>query len=81
MTTTQALRKEVRKYINKADHKSLRMVKAILEIEQEEEDWDDLPVELQNMITEGIKEADEGKGIPYEEVKKKYPQYFGKQND
>jgi hypothetical protein len=34
MTATQVLRKEVKKYVDKADDKSLRIVKAILEKEQ-----------------------------------------------
>ena len=89
MTATQVLRKEVKQYINKADVKSLRMVKAILEIEQEEDDdvdeasmeeenWDDLPEELQLMIDKGIKESEEGKGIPHEQIMEKYSKWFKK---
>ena len=87
MTATQILRKEVKQYIDKADEKSLRMVKAILEIEQEEdndessleeENWDDLPKELQLMIDQGIKEGDEGKVMSYEQVKEKYSEWFRK---
>jgi len=85
MTATEILRKEVKQYIDKADDKSLRMVKAMLKVEQEEdmdsleeESWDDLPKELQLLIENGIKEGEEGKVIPYEEVKKKYGQWFRK---
>ncbi len=85
MTATQALRKEVKRYIDKADDKSLRMVKAILEIEQEEdesameeENWDDLPRELQLAIDKGIKEGEEGKGISYELFKEQHRQWFKK---
>ena len=34
MTTTEALRKQAKKYIDKADENSLRRVNAILEIDQ-----------------------------------------------
>ena len=77
MTTTEALRKEVKQYVNKADDKSLRMVKAILKIEQEEEveeeDWSDhLPVQVQNMIDKSIKDGEEGKGISHEKMMEKH---------
>jgi hypothetical protein len=85
MTATEALREEVKKYIDNADDKSLRMVKAILEIEQEEdesslepENWDDLPKELQLIIDQGIKEGDEGNVMSYEQVKEKYSEWFRK---
>jgi hypothetical protein len=35
MTAIQALRNEVKQYVDKADDKALRMVKAIVEIKQE----------------------------------------------
>ena len=80
MTATEILREEVKQYIETADDKALRMVKAILEIEQEEDEensvegehWDDLPEELKVITDESIKEADEGGGIPHEEVVAKY---------
>jgi hypothetical protein len=57
MKATEVLREEVKLYIDKADDKSLRFMKAILEIEQVEddedmeyEDWDDLPKELRALI-------------------------------
>jgi predicted transcriptional regulator len=86
MTAIQALRKELKQYVDSADEKALRIVKALLEIEQEDDedwedsevDWDELPEELQLLIEKGIKEADEGKGIPHEEVVKMYPQWFKK---
>jgi len=60
------------------------MAKAIFEIEQEDdtnmedESWEDLPKELQLSIEKGIKEGEEGKGIPHEAVMKKYSQWFRK---
>lgn len=75
MTATEVLRKEVKQYIDRADDKSLRIVKAILEIEQEEDEdedtlgeekWDDLPKELQLLIDRAIEEGDEGKVVSFE---------------
>ena len=79
MTETDVLRKEVKLYIDKADDKALRIIKAILEIEQEEEDWwDELPTELQASIENGIKEAEEGKGTPHKDIAEKYSKWFKK---
>jgi len=83
MTAIQILRKEVKQYVDKADAKSLRMVIAIMEIMQEEdetnmeqENWDDLPEELQSLIEEGIRQGEEGNVISHEDVKKKYSKWF-----
>ena len=39
MTATEILRKQVRKYINTADENTLRRVNAILEIDQNSNEW------------------------------------------
>ncbi len=75
MTATEVLREVVTQYLKEADEKTLRMVQAIMHIELVM-DWDDMPEELQIMIDESIKEAEEGKGIPHEEMVKKYPDWF-----
>lgn len=86
MSATEILHEDVKELIDHAGDKALRMVKAMLEADQEEqreedmedEDWDDLPEQLQIMINEAVKQFDEGRGIPHEEVMKKYPQWFKK---
>jgi hypothetical protein len=86
MTAThQLLLDEVKDYIDHADVKTLRNVKAILVIEQEtdsaeleEENWDDLPEELRMSIDQGIKEGEEGKTISYEQFKKENSKWFKK---
>ncbi len=81
MTAREVLREEVKQYIEQADDKSLRIVKAILEIELEEEtddngdgevDWDELPEELKTRIDRAIKQGNEGGGMPHEDVVAKY---------
>lgn len=78
MTDTEVLREHVKQYIDRADEKSLRLVQAILEIEEEEDWWDELPDEVRNMLEASIKDGDEGKGITHEEMMKKYSQWFKK---
>jgi len=72
MSETEQLRNSIKQYIDHADEKVLRMVQAILEIEQEYDFWDDLPEDVKNDVEEAIVQADQGLGKPHEEVMKKY---------
>jgi hypothetical protein len=74
--TTEVLRKKVKGYVDHADKKSLLIVERILEKDHDEDWWDKLPEEVQLSVKKAIKDIDEGKGIPHEEVKKMYPQWF-----
>lgn len=77
MTAIQLLRKEVKKHLDKADEKTLKMIYAMLEVQEQENDWwDDLPKEVKNKIDAGLKELKDGKGIPHDEVMKKYKKWF-----
>ncbi len=78
MTATQALRKEVKKYIDKADDKSLRMVRAILEIDQEEDFWDKLPEHVKADVAEAKLESEKGEGFTTDEVMKRYEKWLTK---
>jgi hypothetical protein len=51
----------------------------ILRGEDDEADWDELPEELRLMVDRSIEQADEGGGMPHEEVVARYyPQWFRK---
>ena len=78
MTTTQVLRKQVKKYIDKADDKSLRMVQAILEIEQEDDFWDHLPEHVKIDVEEAKQQSERGEGKTTNEVMKKYKKWLTK---
>ena len=78
MNEVNILKKQVKKYIDTADEKVVKMVHAMLEVNAEKDWWDDLPNDVKNEINESLKNLDEGKGMPYEEVKKMYPQWFSK---
>ncbi len=79
MTATDVLRKQIKQSIDKADDKSLRRVQAILEVDQEEEDWwDELPHEVQQSLERALKESEEGKGIPHSQMMEKYSKWFRK---
>jgi predicted transcriptional regulator len=67
-----ALKKEVKKYVDNADERTLKIVHAMLEAEQDFDNWNELPAELKASISRGLKQADSGQLIPHEEVVKMY---------
>jgi len=71
MTATEALRKQVKKYVDNADENSLRRVNAILEIDQQDI-WDTLPGHVKDDVEEALLQSERGEGKPHEEVMKKY---------
>ena len=76
MTATEILRKRVKKYIDGADEKSLKMVQAIMEVDVEYDWWDDLSEGAKASIEEGLKDTAEGKLTPHNEVMKKYKKWL-----
>ncbi len=75
MTATEALRKQAKKYIDKADERSLRRINAILEIDSQEDFWDHLPDHVKNDVDEALKESAMGAGKTNAEVMKKYDKW------
>jgi hypothetical protein len=76
MKEISTLRNRIRKYIDMADEKTLKIVYAMLEAEQEADWWDNLPPGVQRSIDKALEESRKGKGIPHEEVVKKYRKWF-----
>ena len=76
MTATEKLRIDVKRQIDSADEKSLKMVHAMLEAEEEHDWWDDLSDAAKASIERGLKDAEEGKLTPHHEVMKKYKKWL-----
>ena len=74
MTATETLRKQVKKYVNRADEISLRRINAILEIDQQDF-WDTLPDHVKNDVEEALLQSERGEGKSHEEVMKKYDKW------
>ena len=81
------MRKEVKKYIDLADERMLKAIHAMLETDLEEEIsdkeisddwWDEMSDEERASVEEGIKQLENGEGIPHEEVMKKYSKWLTK---
>jgi len=78
MAGLHTMRKEVKKYIDRADEPTLKSVQALL-LEKEKGDWmDELPIAVINDIDKALNDLDAGKGISHAEIAKKYPQWFMK---
>lgn len=78
MDTVNQMRKEVKKYIDTADEKVVKMVHAMLEVDADADWWDSMPEEVKADIEIAISQADKGEVLSHAEVKKKYPQWFTK---
>ena len=72
------MRKKVKKYIDEADDRVVKMVYSMLETDREDDWWDDLSASVKNKIIKAEKQLKEGKGIPHEEVMKKYSKWLTK---
>ncbi len=62
----------MKKLVDHADEKSLKMVSALLDSEQEYDWWDNLRENAISSIEQGLKDAKEGRITPNGEVIKKY---------
>ncbi|MFT4023666.1 MAG: hypothetical protein QM664_07775 [Flavihumibacter sp.] len=78
MKGVSALRREVKRYIDTADEKVVKMIHAMLEVEQESDWWDELSEEAKASINQGLKEARSGQVTPHEVVMKKYHKWLSK---
>lgn len=78
MEQVKDFRKEVMEYIETADEKTVRMIHAMLEVDAEEDWWDEMPDMVKADVEAALGESERGKGMIHEEVKKTYSQWFAK---
>ena len=78
MGTVTTLRRDVKKYIETADDRVVKMVHAMLEADQETDFWDELPASVKADVKIALKQSDQGKGKPHSEVMKKYKKWITK---
>ena len=78
MEQVKDLRKEVIDYIETADEKTVRMIHAMLEVDAEEDWWDEMPDPVRADVEAAMQESERGEGMSHEEVKKTYSQWFAK---
>lgn len=77
-TIKKDIRKEVKKYIDVADDRMVKIIHALLEADKEQDWWDEISNEEKSSINRGLRQLKQGKGIPHEEVIKKHAKWFTK---
>lgn len=75
MNEVATLRKDVKRYIETADDRVVKMVHAMLEADNKIDFWDELPTAVQKDVKEAIKQSVKGKGKPHSVVMKKYEKW------
>lgn len=78
MTTTEALRMQVKDYVDHADEKTLRMLQAILEIGRNDDFWNHLPDAVREDVHIALEQSANGAGKTHEEMIKKYTPWLTK---
>jgi predicted transcriptional regulator len=78
MSELQVLRKQVKKFVDTASEKELEMVYLLFDASKRKDWWDEINGEQRKAIDKGLKQLDNGEGIPHEEVMKKYAKWLKK---
>jgi hypothetical protein len=73
-----ALKKEVKKNIDKADERVLKMINALLLADQEEDWYNELPDEVKVDLDISLQQEKEGLLTPHADVMKKYKKWHTK---
>lgn len=76
--TIKDIREEVKRYIDSADEKVVKMVYAMLEVDAGDNWWETVPDNIKRDVEEALLQAEKGEFISHAEVKKKHPQWFTK---
>lgn len=72
------IREEVKRYIDHADEKVVKVEYAMLEVDADNDWWETMPDSIKKEVEEALSQADKGEVISLAEVKKKHPQWFTK---
>ena len=71
MSPEKVMRQEVKRYIDTADVKVVKMLHAMLEVDAENDWWDTVPDKIKSDIDAASLESENGEVIPHEEIKKR----------
>lgn len=78
MNTVTSLRRDVKKYIETADDRVVKMVHAMLEADKQTDFWDELPTSVKADVKIALKQSEQEKGTPHKEVMKRYKKWTTK---
>lgn len=75
MDTIKAMRKEVKRYIETADAKVVKMMHAMLEVDADSNWWERLPDEIKTDVEAALAESEKGEVAPHAEIQKRYKKW------
>ena len=78
MPNTTILKKQLKKFVDKASERDLRMIYNLFEMNKEEDWWKGISKEHQKAVKDAIIEADKGQVITHSAMVKKYSKWLKK---
>jgi hypothetical protein len=78
MDSIKVLREEVKKYIETADAKVVRMMHAMLEVDAGSGWWDSLPDEIREDAEAALAESEKGNVTQHAKIQKRYKKWLVK---
>ena len=78
MDSIKILRQQVKKYIETADAKVVKMMHAMLEVDADNSWWDSLPDEIRADAEAALAESEKGDLTPHSEIPKRYKKWLVK---
>lgn len=78
MNTEKIMRQQVKKYIDTADVKVVKMVHAMLEVDAYNDWWSTLPDNIREDVEAALTESENEALIPHEDIQKRYQKWLVK---
>lgn len=78
MNTDKIMRQQVKKYIDTADVKVVKMMHAMLEVDADNDWWDSMPDKIKADVEVALTESDNGQVLPHKEIQKRYRKWIAK---
>lgn len=76
MDAVKKMRQEVKKYIDTADPKVVKMLHDMIGADTGTDWWEQMPAKVKSDVLEAIRQANRGETMEHSEVKKKYAKWF-----
>lgn len=70
------MKKQVKKYLDTADEKIVKMVYAMLEVDAQKDWWDEVDDEAKASIERGLKDVEAGRVVSHKSAMKKYNKWL-----
>jgi hypothetical protein len=78
MNAEKIMRQEVKKYIDTANVKVVKMMHAMLEIDADNDCWDTIPDNVKANVESALLESEKGQVTPHAKIKKRYQKWIVK---